>query len=420
MLRAAARRANLAAPRAPRRHISTATPLLELPAELVVAVHATTGLPWWCALGATAVLVRTALMPASWLQRHQMQRLVALRPVLAAARREAEASIGAIDAASRASALVAALRRVGVRRLGVPALVVLGVPLVQIPLLIGTIVGVKRMLEAPSGPRAAALREGGAGWAVDLTAADATRALPLASAAVLLANAQLALGGIESAFWSGLRNWMQLAIVVSFPAYATLPSGLFAYLLPHGALSLLQAAFARRAPPPLPPALRAAAAASARRPASAAATTTTTPPAPQLASEVPPATGVFDRARVEALVAESRELLRAKDAGGATALLWPAVQAAPREASAPLRFQLALALALEGQHEPAEALLRQVLELEPTFADAELCLANCLQALGRAAEAADALERAAELKPELRSWCEREAEGLRAGKGGSR
>ena len=26
----------------------------------------------------------------------------------------------------------------------------------------------------------------------------------------------------------------------------------------------------------------------------------------------------------------------------------------------------------------------------------------------------------AELKPELRSWCEREAEGLRAGKGGSR
>ena len=133
--------------------------------------------------------------------------------------------------------------------------------------------------------------------------------------------------------------------------------------------------------------------------------------------EVEPA-GVFDRARVEALVAESRELLRAKDAGGATALLWPAVQAAAREASAPLRFQLALALALEGQHEPAEALLRQVLELEPTFADAELCLANCLQALGRAAEAADALDRAAELKPELRSWCEREAEGLRAGKGG--
>ena len=79
MLRAAARRANLAAVRAPRRHISTATPLLELPAELVVAVHATTGLPWWCALGATAVLVRAALMPASWLQRHQMQRLVALR-----------------------------------------------------------------------------------------------------------------------------------------------------------------------------------------------------------------------------------------------------------------------------------------------------------------------------------------------------
>ena len=69
MLRAAAavRRANFSArSRAiPRRLISTATPLLELPAELVVAVNATTGLPWWCALGATAVLVRAALLPAS-------------------------------------------------------------------------------------------------------------------------------------------------------------------------------------------------------------------------------------------------------------------------------------------------------------------------------------------------------------------
>ena len=103
MLRAAAvRRANFSARShaIPRRHISTATPLLELPAELVVAVNATTGLPGWCALGATAVLVRAALLPASGLQRHQMQRLMALRPVLAAARREAEASIGAADAAS--------------------------------------------------------------------------------------------------------------------------------------------------------------------------------------------------------------------------------------------------------------------------------------------------------------------------------
>ena len=174
MSRAAARRANLAARHTPRRHISTATPLLELPAELVVAVNATTGLPWWCALGATAVLVRAALLPASWLQRHQMQRLMALRPVLAAARREAEASIGAADAASRASALVAALRRVGVRRLGVPALVVLGVPRVQIPLRIGTIGGVKRMLEAPSGPRAA----GGSALRCSSRGGSAARALP--------------------------------------------------------------------------------------------------------------------------------------------------------------------------------------------------------------------------------------------------
>ena len=165
----------------------------------------------------------------------------------------------------------------------------------------------------------------------------------------------------------------------------------------------LRAARRRCRPPSAPPPPR------RRRPASAA-TTTTTPPAPQLASEVPPATGVFDRARVK---------LSSPRAASCCAQRMPAApaaaggQAAPREASAP-RFQLALALALEGQHEPAEALLRQVLELEPTFADAELCPANCLQALGRRRGGRRA--RAAAAKPELRSWCEREAEGLRAGR----
>ena len=106
----------------------------------------------------------------------------------------------------------------------------------------------------------------------------------------------------------------------------------------------------------------------------------------------------------------SKALLRTARATDAIAHLWPAVQVrvrgrgrvgvkvlspnpnpnpnpnpdpnqdAPREASAPLRYQLALALALDRQHASAEPLLRQVIELEPTYTDASLALVSVLHA----------------------------------------
>ena len=63
---------------------------------------------------------------------------------------------------------------------------------------------------------------------------------------------------------------------------------------------------------------------------------------------------------VVAHVELSKALLRSARAADAIAHLWPAVQDAPKEASAPLRYQLALALALDRQHASAEPLLRQV------------------------------------------------------------
>ena len=79
----------------------------------------------------------------------------------------------------------------------------------------------------------------------------------------------------------------------------------------------------------------------------------------------------------------SKALLRTARATDAIAHLWPAVQDAPREASAPLRYQLALALALDRQHASAEPLLRQVIELEPTYTDASLALVSVLHAQAR-------------------------------------
>ena len=132
-----------------------------------------------------------------------------------------------------------------------------------------------------------------------------------------------------------------------------------------------------------------------------------------------------DPSSVEAHVALSKLLLRARRPEEAVAHLWPAIQAAPREASAPLRFQLGLATALQGQHDAAEPLFEQVLTLEPTFVECLLWCARALlwggmrvepaltrtprvesrslastqEALGKREEARQTLERAAELRP---------------------
>jgi len=110
-------------------------------------------------------------------------------------------------------------------------------------------------------------------------------------------------------------------------------------------------------------------------------------------------------------------LLRQRRWQEAVEFLWPLVQSLPREQSAPLRFQLALSLLQQGQHAAAEALLSQVLVLEPSFVEARLCLVSCLEAQGKLGEAVESLRQAAELRPEVAPWAEREASRLLAGSG---
>ena len=107
-------------------------------------------------------------------------------------------------------------------------------------------------------------------------------------------------------------------------------------------------------------------------------------------------------------------MLRAKRPDAAVAHLWPAVQQCPQEASGPLRFQLGLAMSLQGQHEVAQPLFEQVLELEESFVEGWLCLASTRAARGQLEGAAEALEKAATLKPELRAFVDREKERVLA------
>ena len=478
----------------PRRQLSFA-PIAAVQDGLAYAQLAT-GLPWCATIAGSAVALRLAILPTVIHQVRQTRRLLGLRPRFAALRREC----AAITSPNERARTLAVRMYAECRQHGVEPLSVIGLPLVQIPLLLGLLVSVRRLL-LPDAPHAPALRVGGILWFRDLTVPDPTAALPLMSLLVMLANLQLSLStGRPGGLLLGLRNFAQAGAVVGLPFYAELPAGLFMYWLPNSAFSLAQTAAVRRLSPlavemaspeqlrqahlqqqqqqalqqqalqrhqaaqpppqlslasslPLVGAIMGASAAEARSAtattaiATATATTAATPGTmPTSSTALPLAAasaqggapghpeGAFlirdpqgvtlirdpegaaawrariaaDPTDVTAHVELSKLLIRAKQPVAAMAHLWPAVLAAPQEASGPIRFQLALALALEGQYDVAEPLLEQVLQLDPEFVEGRICLCNVLEARGQLGRAVAALEEVRALRPDLEAWCARE------------
>ena len=487
----------------PRRQLSFA-PIAAVQDGLAYAQLAT-GLPWCATIAGSAVALRLAILPTVIHQVRQTRRLLGLRPRFAALRREC----AAITSPNERARTLAVRMYAECRQHGVEPLSVIGLPLVQIPLLLGLLVSVRRLL-LPDAPHAPALRVGGILWFRDLTVPDPTAALPLMSLLVMLANLQLSLStGRPGGLLLGLRNFAQAGAVVGLPFYAELPAGLFMYWLPNSAFSLAQTAAVRRLSPlavemASPELLRKAhlqqqqqqalqqqalqrhqaaqpppqlslhelassltrhdvglitgATAAEARPTIATATAATPgimPPSsnalPLTAASAPASLGgapghpegatlirdsedatlindpedatlirdpegaaawrariAADPIDVTAHVELSKLLLRAKQPVAAMAHLWPAVLAAPQEASGPIRFQLALALALQGQYDVAEPLLEQVLQLDPGFVEGRICLCNVLEARGQLGRAVAALEEVRALRPDLEAWCARE------------
>ncbi|KAL1510128.1 hypothetical protein AB1Y20_006460 [Prymnesium parvum] len=421
-------------------------------------VHTHTGLPWWATLAASSLALRLLLVPSVIAQ----PRLAAL--LAAAARHAATGSSRAGRAAAVARAFVAECRKAHVSPVAT-----LAMPLIPLPVLLTSLIAVRRLVDEEK-PHAAELKSGGIAWFKDLTAPDCYAVLPIASLGLLIANLQQSFAGSQSAVMQTLRNFLQATGTIMLPFYAQLPAGLFLYWVPNSLFSMLQERHSTfplplLCPPPLrppfPPAvpqtpplpsplpfpasqmlfLRRAMASRPLRPAPPRASPlilSTAPPAPLGAARAAAAggggvTAVDEELRplaeavekapldVTAHVQLSKLLLRRKQTQQAVAHLWPAVQAVPREHSGPLRFQLALALALQGQHDTAKPLLSQegglsalaVLELEPTFTEAWICLSNCQQALGELDDAAASLAHVATLRPEIAEWCNQEADKIR-------
>ena len=420
-------------------------PLVTLAQDTLAAVQLATGAPWWMTISGSAVALRIAILPSVMMQVRETRRLMALRPRFAALR----AKCATIEAPNERAWKLATLMFKECDEQGVRLSRVVGLPLIQIPALIGAVVAIRSMLTSEL-PYTAALREGGALTFRDLTAPDASAILPVVSLVVLVANLQLsAAGGRGGGLLQWVRDIVQAGSVVAFPFYAELPSGVFVYLIPNSLFSFAQTTIVRRAAPMAAAVQRqggevatqaATAAASAapttgergRLPAGEADSAlagqlAAAPHSPQPSSIQPPSSPPptpeeaelrrrieADVSDVEAHVRLSKAYLRAKRPADAVAHLWPAVRATPQESSAPLRFQLALALALQEQHDVAEPLLEQVLKLEPEFAEALLCLCATQEALGKTDAALATLDRVASLRPELANYCAQESARLRA------
>lgn len=446
---------------------------LELTQHAIAQVQMSTGAPWYMAIAGSAVALRVAILPTVLYQVREARRLVALRPKLLALRQQFE-SIK--SPAERATTTAAAIWR-ECRANDVQPLAVFALPFLQLPFLIGLVVSIRRMLYEDS-PYHAALQTGGVSPVCkDLTARDPTGLLPIASLVMVVANLQMSMGASRSPIICFVRDLFQAGATVALPVYAQLPAGVYMYLLPNSIWSCLQLTVLRRLMPiaaanaaapvaasqaaaPLAraagtaaakiaskpkiitPAMAsgavAAAAAKERRgtqqpqtPGAAAAPSEEAAPTAAAATPSAPTVAVDDEeaalrrkideaAEANSLdlashVELSKRLLRAKRPEEAASHLWPAVQAAPREASAPLRFQLALALSLQGQHDVAEPLLEQVLQLEPSFAEAHLCLCSVQEALGKVDDAVATLRKVVELKPELKEYCAQEEARMRGG-----
>jgi membrane protein insertase Oxa1/YidC/SpoIIIJ len=255
---------------------------LELVQHSLVAFQATTGLPWCLSIAASAVAFRVALLPTVVYQVREMRRFAALQPSFEAIRRRC-ARIESPQ--QRAIALASGVLR-HCRQEGVRPLAAFGLPLLQIPVLLGLVLSVRGMLQ-PGTPLAPALQHGGTLWFHNLTRADETGVLPLVALLLLLANLQNAASAASGPIWLGIRNTIQAAAVVALPLYSELPCGVFMYWIPNSLWSSAQSALVRRsmtvAQPrglslaPLAPAARAAArdpkavaaapAAAARKPA---------------------------------------------------------------------------------------------------------------------------------------------------------
>ena len=198
-----------------------AEPALDLPAQFVAVIHASTAAPWWASICGSVLLLRLSLLPLVSYQLRETQKMAQMRPALLAIRHECSY----LSPAPRRAWATASRMYKHCRAASVQPLALIVAPLVQIPILVYSVVSIRRMTQ-PGSPYEAELKQGGPTVHRDLTKPDSSWALPLASVAFLLANLQLSMPSSASTLFVTVRNLWQAIALVAIPVFAELPAGM--------------------------------------------------------------------------------------------------------------------------------------------------------------------------------------------------
>ncbi|KAF9134269.1 Mitochondrial inner membrane protein oxa1l [Mortierella sp. 14UC] len=205
--------------------------------SLLEAVHISTGLPWWATIAATTVAIRTALVPFIVKLQGNTARLHNVKPQLERLTENMKLAKETNDTA--ALARFSAQTQELFAKNDCNPLKSLMLPLLQAPVMISFYLALRDMANLPV-PQ---FRDGGLAWFTDLTVADPTYVLPVASSLGFLAIMELGseAGGVAQP--KAMKNVMRVMAVAMVPLTMNFPSAIFVYWLTSNVFTASQILF---------------------------------------------------------------------------------------------------------------------------------------------------------------------------------
>ncbi|KAI1319218.1 Mitochondrial inner membrane protein oxa1l [Mortierella claussenii] len=206
---------------------------------LLEAVHISTGLPWWATIAATTVIIRTALIPFIVKLQGNTARLHNVKPQLDRLTENMKLAKENNDTA--ALARFSSQTQELFAKNDCNPLKSLMLPLLQAPVMISFYLALRDMAHLPV-PQ---FQEGGTAWFTDLTVADPTYVLPIASSLGFLAIMELGseIGGVSQP--KTMKNVMRFMAVAMVPLTMHFPSAIFVYWLTSNMFTAGQIVFFR-------------------------------------------------------------------------------------------------------------------------------------------------------------------------------
>ncbi|KAI8137367.1 60Kd inner membrane protein-domain-containing protein [Fennellomyces sp. T-0311] len=202
---------------------------------MLEAVHVYTGLPWWGTIATATVLVRLALLPLMIKIQRNNAKMMNLNPEVSRLMenlKTAQAQGDSVAVGKYTNEMQSLFKKHGCHPMKS-----LGLPIIQMPVMVSFFMALRAMSELP----VPGLTTGGLGWFTDLTAKDPYYALPVLSAAgvmaVLEAGTEVGAANPQS---KGMKNFFRGMAVVMVPFTAWMPSSVFIYWITSNCVSITQ------------------------------------------------------------------------------------------------------------------------------------------------------------------------------------